>query len=387
MDDHIYEFRLCKEKMDNIDSLMCNKIGMNLNQPWWDVFLITPEVENDERALDPQYSQLSIVVFRFHQAIIDLATIEQFLNDLSNQFSVESEISTDSQSDSYIGNDLHDPNIQNLHNFHNNMNMNMNMNTMNTMNNMNINNINNMNNINMTPHTPYNPYIAQRNVYNPHNPHNLTNQQAPNVPNMALQQNPQHPHAPPNNLSMAPNYGMTQQQQHQHQQLQHSQLVQQQQQLLRQRHQNRAVSQPVIRTQLPPVPQNYETPGMEPEMKTDPMMMQSRTSSQGQLLGGGAHAAINKNNQAFQQNNIHSNTSGNNVMNHDGNDGLNGNGNGNGNGIDANNNMTNMSPPLSNQDVNVMTGNLHSLYVICCIWADFTLNCFVLLCAGLFFVL
>ena len=186
------------------------------------------------------------------------------------------------------------------------------------------------------PHTPFNPYIAQRNAYNPHNPHNLTNQHAPNVPNMALQQNPQHPHAPPNNINMAPNYGMTQQQQQQQQQ---------NQQLLRQRHHNRAISQPVLRTQLPPVPQNYETPGVDPELKTNEFGQQQ--GGQGgaamRMMGGpNGHPNPNSNSNSNTNSNVNNSSSG------------------SGNPTIS---TSSLSPPISDQDVNVMTGNLHSLYV------------------------
>ena len=79
MDEHINEYRLNKKQIEDLDEIMCNKVRMNLNQPWWDIFLVTPDVENDIRALDPQHAMLCVVVFRFHQSIIDLPTIKQVL--------------------------------------------------------------------------------------------------------------------------------------------------------------------------------------------------------------------------------------------------------------------------------------------------------------------
>lgn len=81
MDDHINEYRLNKKQIEDLDEIMSNKVRMNLNQPWWDIFLITPDVENDIRALDPQHAMLCVVVFRFHQSIIDLPTIKQVKTD------------------------------------------------------------------------------------------------------------------------------------------------------------------------------------------------------------------------------------------------------------------------------------------------------------------
>eukprot|EP00484_Ammonia_sp_Unknown_P006498 CAMPEP_0197059318 /NCGR_PEP_ID=MMETSP1384-20130603/116495_1 /TAXON_ID=29189 /ORGANISM="Ammonia sp." /LENGTH=526 /DNA_ID=CAMNT_0042494359 /DNA_START=192 /DNA_END=1772 /DNA_ORIENTATION=- len=86
VDDHIHEYRLTKKQIEELDEIMTNKIKMDLTQPWWDIFLITPDVANDIRALDPQHAMLCVVVFRFHQSIIDQPTIKQFLYDISAEF-------------------------------------------------------------------------------------------------------------------------------------------------------------------------------------------------------------------------------------------------------------------------------------------------------------
>lgn len=77
MADHIHECRFNKTQIDDLDEILCNKIPLNLSRPWWDIVMVTPEVENDERALDPQHAMMCVVVFRFHQSIIDLPTIKQ----------------------------------------------------------------------------------------------------------------------------------------------------------------------------------------------------------------------------------------------------------------------------------------------------------------------
>ena len=89
IDKHIYSYRLKSNELENIDELICNKIPMNLYQPWWDIFLITPEIENNELALDPLHAMRSLIIFRFHQSIIDLPTIKSFFHELSNHFAMQ----------------------------------------------------------------------------------------------------------------------------------------------------------------------------------------------------------------------------------------------------------------------------------------------------------
>ncbi|ETO20364.1 hypothetical protein RFI_16855 [Reticulomyxa filosa] len=86
VEEHIYECRVDKKILEgNLDEL-CLKQKMDPRKPWWDVYLLTPNVPNDEEALNPLQATLCVVVFRFHQAIIDLPTVEQWVNDLSNCF-------------------------------------------------------------------------------------------------------------------------------------------------------------------------------------------------------------------------------------------------------------------------------------------------------------
>lgn len=66
---------------------MCNKLPMNMNHEWWDVFLITPDIENDDRTWDVENIVLPVIVWRFHQSLISSSiVIERFLFDINVEF-------------------------------------------------------------------------------------------------------------------------------------------------------------------------------------------------------------------------------------------------------------------------------------------------------------
>ena len=53
---HIHSCRLSKAQISEVDEFMAHKLRMDLTRPHWDIFLVTPDVENDERALNTRPS-------------------------------------------------------------------------------------------------------------------------------------------------------------------------------------------------------------------------------------------------------------------------------------------------------------------------------------------
>ncbi|ETO35576.1 hypothetical protein RFI_01485 [Reticulomyxa filosa] len=87
VEEHIHEYRVAKKILESkLNELLCLRQRINSSKPWWDVYLLSSKTGSEEEETDPSKAPLSVVAFRFHQAIIDLPTIQHWLCDISDYF-------------------------------------------------------------------------------------------------------------------------------------------------------------------------------------------------------------------------------------------------------------------------------------------------------------